>query len=91
VAAGIPGAGIGGLFYLIGALSMPVLELARRLGGAGPSRRTPWPVVLRPAGQALGILGALWLVGELAGLLLGPLLRAHPSAAARRKPSRCCG
>jgi hypothetical protein len=38
VTAGLPGAGIGGLFYLLAALLMPLVELGRWLAGAGRGR-----------------------------------------------------
>ena len=57
MAAGLPGVGIGGLFYLASALAMPVRQLARRLRGdrSGAS----WPVVARQAGMAVAILEAV--------------------------------
>ena len=66
--AGIPGIGIGGLFYLLCALLMPLVELVRRAGGHGPSR--PWPAVLLQAGLAWGTLGAIWATGWVVGAVL---------------------
>ena len=57
--AGLPGTGIGGLFYLLLVLFMPLREAFRVLRGRGDLRR--W----RPIGGTLalagGILAALWL------------------------------
>ncbi|HSL69501.1 MAG TPA: hypothetical protein VK864_04625, partial [Longimicrobiales bacterium] len=57
--AGLPGSGIGGLFYLIGAVAMPFRELARRLGGR-PRRGA---LVASQAALALSIIVALWATG----------------------------
>lgn len=61
--AGLPGTGIGGLFYILLALLMPVRELyltARRR-----SSRERWRIVLRQLTMAGGILGALAATGWL--------------------------
>jgi hypothetical protein len=59
--AGIPGAGIGGLFYLASTILLPARSLMRRLRGYPETAR--WRdqafVVLLTA----GILGALWATG----------------------------
>jgi len=58
---GLPGAGIGGLFYILSALWMPICELWRRRQGHAPGR---WPLVARQFGIAVGIIvamsGAFW-------------------------------
>lgn len=58
---GLPGTGIGGLFYILCALWMPVCELWRRSRGEAPAR---WPLVARQFGIAAGIVasmtGAFW-------------------------------
>lgn len=58
---GLPGAGIGGLFYILGALWMPICELWRRRQGNAPGR---WPLVAQQFGIAVGIIvamsGAFW-------------------------------
>ena len=65
---GLPGVGIGGIFYLVSALLMPVRELGRAM------RRDPgarhWGLVSRQTSIALGILAALWLTGWLVGRML---------------------
>ena len=56
--AGIPGAGIGGLYYLISALWMPFKEVQRaRKGQSTPASRR---LVRRQALIALGIFVSLW-------------------------------
>lgn len=53
---GLPGMGIGGLFYILSALLMPICEVRRRLQGGAPGR---WPLVARQFGIAIGIVGAM--------------------------------
>jgi hypothetical protein len=65
--AGLPGTGIGGLFYLALALLMPIWELGRAARGRRTSDRTR--VALVQAAIALGILGAIWLTGLALSLL----------------------
>ncbi len=78
--AGLPGTGIGGLFYLLSALLMPVRELWRASIGTGQSsdRR----LALRQSGMALAIMGAIWLTG-LALTLLHVGNMASPTGALR--------
>jgi hypothetical protein len=68
--AGIPGAGIGGLFYLVGALAAPLREAVRALRGHPLPRQ--WPLVSRQFLLANVILGSLattgWLLASLAEL-----------------------
>ena len=66
--AGLPGAGIGGLFYLLGALLTPVWETVRALRDDGSPRR--WGLVLRHFLLATSILCGIWLTGWLIGLVL---------------------
>ncbi len=65
--AGIPGVGLGGLFFVISALLMVVVELYRTVRGRSSVAR--WRFVGRQAAMALGIIfatvAALWLL-ELA-------------------------
>jgi len=68
--AGLPGTGIGGLFYVISALGTPFRAWrARREGRAGGSLRGAWTLVLMAAGAAIGTAGALALTRVMAGLL----------------------
>ena len=61
--AGLPGTGIGGLFYLVSALLMPVRELwlVVRTGGA----HRPRPLAWRQAFMALAIVAVTWGTGEI--------------------------
>lgn len=65
---GLPGTGVGGLFYLVTALLMPFREGYRALIGAGdrPSRRT----VVRQVAITVGVLAGIWATGWLLGLML---------------------
>lgn len=64
--AGLPGTGIGGLFYMLLVLLMPLRELWRTLQGRGSVER--WKDVAVHWALAAGILGALaaggWLLRE---------------------------
>lgn len=66
--AGLPGAAIGGLFYLASALLMPVRETVHMLRNPRAPRR--WRLVLRQTAIAAGILVAIWAVGRGLGWLL---------------------
>lgn len=77
---GLPGVGLGGIFYLLSALLMPVHALARKAVGA-TSRRAVF--VMRQMAMALGIVGALWLTGWLLGVVLAG---APQAAVAGLKP-----
>jgi len=65
--AGLPGVGLGGIFYLIAALSMPLVEAVRALRArrGGRPRESRWRLALRQAALALGVLGAMWVTGAL--------------------------
>lgn len=60
---GLPGAGIGGLFYLMAALLMPVRELGRTLRGRSSLAR--WGLVGRQFANAAGIAAGTWATGWL--------------------------
>jgi hypothetical protein len=66
--AGIPGSGIGGLFYLLSALWMPVKELGLTLRGRSSWLR--WKLVGLMSGIAMGVVGVVWLSGWVLGLVL---------------------
>jgi MFS family permease len=66
--AGVPGTGIGGLFYLLAALLLPLRGIVRRIRG----RRVSWRAIARNAGLAFGVFLGIWLTGWLLGLLVGP-------------------
>lgn len=65
---GLPGAGIGGLFYLASTFLLPVRSLARRLRGRPdslPPRHLAHSVLI-----AVGIISALWVAGWLLALVM---------------------
>ena len=65
---GVPGAGIGGLFYLASALLLPFRGLLRRLRGhADPvSSRQVWHNVA----MAAGVVAGLWMAGWLLAFIV---------------------
>jgi hypothetical protein len=65
---GLPGVGIGGVFYLISALLMPVHELLRRARGESTAPR--WGVIAAQWSTAVAILMALWATGWALGFVL---------------------
>jgi hypothetical protein len=69
---GLPGVGIGGIFYLASALLMPVRSLVAVVRGRAHEAR--WPTALRQAALAGGILGALWLTGLVLGWVIAHLM-----------------
>ena len=79
---GLPGTGIGGLFYLLLVLVMPLREAFRILRGRGDIRR--WQTIGRALALAAGILAALWLEAwvlvEILGLRQNSLGAAAGSA-----------
>ena len=80
--AGIPGSGIGGIFYLAGALVLPFRTLHRHMRGAP----VKWAPVLQKAALALAVLAGLWLSGKLLGILVGELLDPADVRAAGTAP-----
>jgi tetratricopeptide (TPR) repeat protein len=94
---GLPGAGIGGLFYLISALAMPFHAVARRIGARSrltkgeADRAIPWALIARQVAIAAGILVALWLTGWILARLLvanpAVLGRAQSTAAGQELPN----
>lgn len=76
---GLPGTGIGGLFYLLSGLLMPFRALYRRLRGApgAPARG----IVVRQTTLAVLVLGAIWATGWLIGLVI----QSSPRLAAARE------
>lgn len=74
--AGLPGVGIGGIFYLASAIMMPMRSLYAMLTGRAHEAR--WRVALVQASIAGGILGALWLTGLALGWII---TTAFPHAA----------
>jgi tetratricopeptide (TPR) repeat protein len=65
---GLPGTGIGGMFYLLSTLAMSLRELYRL--ARGRRRRAPglWRVVAVQTAIAGGIVAGIWLTGWLVGV-----------------------
>jgi len=79
---GVPGVGFGGIFYLIGALFMPVREVVRTARGESTVQR--WAKVATQWSLAAGILVALWATGWVLGHVLTPALLARTGAGVGR-------
>jgi len=63
---GLPGTGIGGLFYILSALWMPACEIWRRCRGNATGR---WPLVARQFAIAVGVVattsGVFWALDSV--------------------------
>jgi hypothetical protein len=72
---GLPGSGVGGLFYLLSALCMPIVEATR---GLAPRPGSQWRVVGRLTVMAVGIAAGIWWAGWVLALMVSgsPLLAA---------------
>ena len=79
--AGLPGVGISGLFFVLSAIIMPVLEIGRTISGRSTAAR--WKLVLRQAGMAWVIIVVLertvWLISYLLDVVR---TRAHAGGTA---------
>lgn len=64
--AGIPGTGIGGLFYLIAALAMPLRAAWQYGRGQRDARHLA--LMMKQVAMAVAIILAVWLTGVVAGL-----------------------
>jgi hypothetical protein len=65
---GLPGAGIGGLFYLASTILLPLRSLVKRLRGQQDG--VPWRDQAHSLVIAIGIIGALWMAGWLLSLVV---------------------
>ena len=83
---GLPGAGIGGLFYLASTLLLPVRSIVRRLRGR-PDTVT-WRGQTHLVLIALAIIGSLWLAGWLLAFVVPDRMLAVSSGAATAVASR---
>jgi hypothetical protein len=68
--AGVPGTGIGGLFYLTAALALPLRAAVLRTRGI----RVAWPTIFRQLRLAIGVSLSLWAMGWFIGFALGPVV-----------------
>lgn len=79
--AGMPGMGLGGLFFIISALLMPVFELTRTIQGKSSIAR--WRCVGVQFGMAMGIIlattSALWIFEIVARRTLAHAVGVSPA------------
>ncbi|MEI7999204.1 MAG: hypothetical protein WCH62_06845 [Candidatus Omnitrophota bacterium] len=66
--AGIPGTGIGGIFYLISALCMPLREITKVARGKSSIRR--WKFIMMQLGLASGVICGFWITGWVLTMVL---------------------
>lgn len=64
--AGIPGTGIGGIYYLMLTFMMPIKEACVTCQGKSSMRR--WGNIAHQWLNALGIVGSIWATGWVLGL-----------------------
>lgn len=90
--AGVPGAGIGGVFYLLSALAAPLWLLVSALTGRRADAAA-WRLACRHCLLALTILGAIWLTGWALGRALGSSAgaTAFPGAPVRPASAQVLG
>lgn len=83
---GLPGTGIGGLFYLVTALIMPVFEVIQTVRGrSNPAR---WRFVFSTASMAIAIVAGMWAISWIIGMVLstfsgGDLVQANLGVASK--------
>ena len=83
---GLPGTGIGALFYILLVLAMPIRELWVRC--ARPHLRRPWGYIARQIGMAIGMLSVFWVEMHLiTSSLQRAGLRPATAAAAAGAPA----
>ncbi len=75
--AGLPGTGIGGMFYLISALATPLREGYLRMRGR---RSRGWRLVAAQTAIASAVLAGMWATGWLLGLAVRASHRVFPAA-----------
>lgn len=66
--AGIPGTGIGGLFYLLSVLCMPLREVGKLVRGKSNVRR--WKFIVMQLGLASGIIVGFMVTGWILAMLI---------------------
>lgn len=66
--AGLPGAGIGGLFYLASTMLLPARSLVRRV--RGHTDAVTWRQQLHNMSIAVGIIAGLWMAGWLLAFVM---------------------
>ena len=73
--AGLPGTGIGGIFYLLTSLFIPFIEFYKMILGKGDKRR--WGFVLFQLLITGGIFLGFWMTGWFLGWLINHSVPAH--------------
>ena len=76
---GLPGTGIGGVFYLLSALLMPFTEIVKTL--RGKSSLADWRLVIKQLSLGLAILAAMWLLGLIAANIFNLFASVKPTHA----------
>jgi fucose permease len=66
--AGLPGTGVGGLFYMLSGILMPFREAYRAVRGKSDARSRR--LVAYQTLMALGVVGGIWVTGWLLGLMI---------------------
>ena len=66
--AGLPGTGIGGIFYLLSAVCMPIREIPRLIRGKSSFRR--WKLIMKQWGLSSGIMIGFWITGVVLAMLI---------------------
>ena len=66
--AGLPACGIGGMFYLLSTLFMPLYELNKLL--RKKRRQGRWKLISFELMIAFSMIGGFWLTGEILGRLI---------------------
>lgn len=74
--AGVPGTGLGGLFYILAALFLPVRGAIQKLRG----HHVSWSIIARLTGLAVGVFIGIWATGWLLGWLLAPATETFNTA-----------
>lgn len=69
--AGLPGIGIGGIFYLLSAICMPLVELINTMRGKSNLKR--WKTALTQFGLSCGMISGFWLMGIMLAEVLQTL------------------
>ena len=75
---GLPGTGIGGVFYLLSALFMPIQEIVKTV--QGKSSISSWLLVLRQLSMGILIICAMWGLGIVAALVYDFFVSTKPVA-----------
>ena len=66
--AGLPGTGVGGLFYMLSGILMPFREAYRAARGQSDARSRR--LVAYQTVMALGVVGGIWVTGGLLGVII---------------------